>query len=88
MAAPLVQLIQMLFSVYSFIIIARTFLSMVGMDYYNPVMRFIYDITEPLLAPIRRYTVFGMWDLSPIVALILLTIVQQIVITVVLNALR
>jgi YggT family protein len=83
---PLVTIIQMLFSVYSFIIIARAFLSMAGMDYYNPVMRFIYEITEPLLAPIRRYTVVGMWDLSPIVALILLTIVEQVLIALVLGA--
>lgn len=83
---PLVPIIQMLFSVYSFIIIARAFLSMAGMDYYSPVMRFIYEITEPLLAPIRRYTVVGMWDLSPIVALILLTIVEQILIALVLGA--
>lgn len=82
----LVPIIQMLFSVYSFIIIARAFLSMAGMDYYNPVMRFIYEITEPLLAPIRRYTVVGMWDLSPIVALILLTIVEQVLIALVLGA--
>ena len=80
MAAPLVQLIQMAFSVYSFIIIARAFLSMAGMADYNPVMRFIYDITEPLLAPIRRYTSVGMWDLVPIAALILLWIVEQILI--------
>ena len=84
--ALLVTLIQMLFSVYSFIIIARAFLSMMGMDYYNPVMRFIYDITEPLLAPIRRYAVVGMWDLSPIVALILLTIVEQVVIALIIGA--
>ena len=84
--AALIPLIQMLFSVYSFVIIARAFLSMVGMDYYNPVMRFIYDITEPLLAPIRRYAVVGMWDLSPIVALILLTIVEQVVIALIVGA--
>ena len=84
--ASLVPLIQVLFSVYSFIIIARAFLSMAGMDYYNPVMRFIYDITEPLLAPIRRYAVVGMWDLSPIVALILLTIVEQVVIALIVGA--
>ena len=83
--APLVQLIQMLFSAYSLIIIARAFLSMAGMDYYNPVMRFIYDITEPLLAPVRRYTVIGMWDLSPVVVLILLWIVEQIVISLILG---
>ncbi len=84
--ASLVPLIQMLFSVYSFIIIARAFLSMAGMDYNNPLMRFIYDITEPLLAPIRRYTVVGMWDLSPIVALILLTVVEQVVIALIVGA--
>ena len=84
--ALLVPLIQMLFSVYSFIIIARAFLSMAGMDHYHPVLRFIYDITEPLLAPIRRYAVVGMWDLSPIVALILLTVVEQVVIVLIVGA--
>ena len=84
--ALLVPLIQMLFSVYSFIIIARAFLSMAGMDYYHPVLRFIYDITEPLLAPIRRYAVVGMWDLSPSVALILLTVVEQVVIVLIVGA--
>ena len=36
-------------------------------------------ITEPVLAPIRRFTRMGMIDLSPMVAVILLSIFQQFV---------
>ena len=40
------------------------------------LLRMIY-ITEPILAPIRRFTRMGMIDLSPMVAIILLSIFQQ-----------
>ena len=36
-------------------------------------------ITEPVLAPIRRFTRMGMIDFSPMVAIILLSIFQQFV---------
>jgi len=77
--AFLVQLINMLFSLYSLVIIARAFLPLVGADTFNPIVRFIYDITEPVLAPLRRFTIIGMWDFSPLAALILLTIIQSVV---------
>ncbi len=75
----LVRLINTLITLYSFIIIARAFLSLAGTDMYNPIIRFIYQITEPILAPLRRYTVFGMLDFSPLAALILLSLVQFII---------
>ena len=77
--AFLVQLINMLFSLYSLVIIARAFLPLVGADTFNPIVRFIYDITEPVLAPLRRFTIVGMYDFSPLAALIILTIVQSVV---------
>ncbi len=73
-----VRMINLIITLYSFIIIARAFLPLIGADTYNPVVRFIYDITEPVLAPLRRFTVVGMWDLSPLAALILLSILQQV----------
>ena len=78
--AFLIQLINMLFSFYSLVIIARAFLPLVGADTRNPIVRFIYDITEPVLAPLRRFTIIGMWDFSPLAALIILTIVQSVVV--------
>jgi YggT family protein len=88
MAGFLVQFINLFVSFYSLIIIARVFLPLVGADPLNPIIRFIFDVTEPVLAPLRRYTVVGMWDLSPVVALVLLTVVQQVVVTLVLGLLR
>ena len=88
MAGLVVQFINLFVSFYSLIIIARVFLPLVGADPLNPIIRFIFDVTEPVLAPLRRYTVVGMWDLSPVVVLVLLTVVQQVVVTLVLGLLR
>ncbi|MEE9325354.1 MAG: YggT family protein [Dehalococcoidia bacterium] len=45
----------------------------------NPLVRIIYNITEPILAPIRRIVPrTGMFDLTPMVAIILLIIVQTV----------
>ena len=88
MAGLFVQFINLFVSFYSLIIIARVFLPLVGADPLNPIIRFIFDVTEPVLAPLRRYTVVGMWDLSPVVALVLLTVVQQVVVALVLGLLR
>jgi YggT family protein len=84
----LVQVINTLFSLYSLVIIARAFLPLIGLDTSNPIVRFIYDITEPVLAPLRRFTVVGMWDFSPLAALILLTIVQSVLTNLLLSAAR
>ena len=46
----------------------------------NPLVRIVYNITEPILAPIRRIVPrTGMFDLTPMVAIILLIIVQTVV---------
>ena len=78
MADLLVRLIDAVFSLYSLVIIARAFLPLIGADTTNPVIRFIFDITEPVLAPLRRFAIIGMWDFSPLAALIILWIIQQV----------
>ncbi|OGP62460.1 MAG: hypothetical protein A2V65_12200, partial [Deltaproteobacteria bacterium RBG_13_49_15] len=54
---------------FMWIVIARAVLSWVNPDPFNPIVRFIHNITEPVLYPIRsRLPVgFGGFDLSPIV---------------------
>jgi YggT family protein len=60
---------------YMWIIIARAVLSWVSPDPYNPIVRFVHNMTEPVMYPIRRRLpiALGGIDFSPV--LILLAIV-------------
>jgi len=82
----LITAIHALFSVYSLVIILRSFLGMF-IDPLHPVAVFIRRITEPLLAPIRRVVPpiqagGALVDLSPMVALVLLWAVERILVVV------
>jgi YggT family protein len=59
-------------TILNWLIIIRALLSWVSPDPYNPVVQFLYKITEPILEPFRRlapaYTI-GI-DISPIFALL------------------
>lgn len=83
----LVTFIQVLGRVFSLAILVRVLLSWIPMDPSNPIIRFIYDITEPVLAPLRRVIppVGGM-DLSPIVAMFVIEIVQRALLTLIASA--
>jgi len=72
------QVLDALLQLYSLVIVVRAFLSFFSPDLRNPVMRFIFDITEPLLAPLRRFAIVGMLDLSPIAAIIILMVLRQL----------
>ena len=77
--AFLLRLINLLFTIYSFAIIIRSLLPWFGISYYRPVMRFLVQITEPILAPLRRYIPpVGGLDFTPMVALLLLWLAEQL----------
>jgi YggT family protein len=66
-----------LLAVYALLIFIRIVFSW-GVSSTNPVMRFLWWITEPLLAPFRRLIPpLGMFDISPIVVLLLLDLFQK-----------
>jgi YggT family protein len=66
-----------LLSIYSLLIIIRIIFSWGMLDYTNRVMRFLVDVTEPFLGPLRRLIpLLGRFDISPIVALLILWILQ------------
>jgi len=65
---------------YILAIFIRIILSFVAVGYGNPLMRFLYRITEPLLGPLRRtIPPVGMFDVSPIVAFVILWLCQAAV---------
>jgi YggT family protein len=62
---------------YMWIIIARALISWVNPDPWNPIVQFLDRATEPVLAPIRRWMGWRMGiDLSPIIAILILTFLQ------------
>ena len=59
---------------YMFITIARAVLSWVSPDPYNPIVRFIHNVTEPVLYQIRKRVpmMYGGIDFSPIIVILII----------------
>lgn len=64
---------------YSWILVGRVIADWINADPYNPIVRFLYNVTEPVLEPIRRRLPvhFGGFDLSPIVAWLIIMFLQM-----------
>lgn len=62
-----------LLTIYGYIIIARALISWINPNPYNPLIKIIYAITDPVLVPIRRLLPdMGGLDISPFVALVII----------------
>jgi YggT family protein len=73
------NLLSLAINVYIWIIIARAIISWVSPDPYNPIVRFLYRVTEPVLRPIRYRlpTVAMGLDLSPMIVILVLYFLQD-----------
>ena len=78
--AKIVELTNGVLTIYKYILLASVIISWVNADPYNPIVNFIYRITEPILYRVRRYLPrTGMLDFSPLVVFALIYLVQIIV---------
>ena len=70
----LADVLHLVLIAYMWIIIARAILSWVSPDPFNPIVRFLYRVTEPVLRPIRhRLPTLSMGlDLSPMVVILVI----------------
>ena len=74
------QVLDFLLWAYQWILIARVVASWINADPYNPIVRFLYNVTEPLLERIRNLlpvTAAGGFDFSPIVAWIAILFIKR-----------
>jgi YggT family protein len=73
------QVLDYVLWAYTWILLARVVISWVNADPYNPVVRFIYNATEPVLSRVReRFPVYtGGFDLSPILVWIAVLFLQH-----------
>lgn len=76
----LLWLINLIFTLYSVAIIIRSFLPWLRVSPYHPAVQFLIQITEPLLAPLRRHIppISGL-DFTPMVALLILWVLERII---------
>ena len=80
MIAVLGFILYGLLSIYILLIIIRIFFSWAMISYTNRIMRFLVDVTEPLLGPLRRVIPpLGWLDISPLVAFLILWLFQAAV---------
>jgi YggT family protein len=75
----LASVIGLVLNLYMWIIIARAVISWVNPDPYNPIVRFLYSITDPVLLAIRRRLPlsFGGIDFSPILVILAIIFLQR-----------
>ena len=75
----LAGLIDFALSAYMWIIIGRAVISWVNADPYNPIVRLLYQVTEPLMAFVRRrIPLHGMGiDFSPMIILLAIVFLQS-----------
>ncbi len=67
---------------FMFITIARAVLSWVSPDPYNPIVRFIHNITEPVLYQIRKRVpmMYGGIDFSPVIVILIIIFLRIFVV--------
>ncbi|MDX9834584.1 MAG: YggT family protein [Desulfobulbus sp.] len=72
------KLVDFTLSAYIWIVIGRAVISWVNADPYNPVVRFLNQVTDPVLNRIRRFVpVMGGFDLSPMVLILGIIFLQS-----------
>jgi YggT family protein len=80
--SAIAQILDILLNLYMWAIIISALLSWVNPDPYNPIVRFLYQVTEPGLRPVRRIIPMhniGI-DISPIIAILIIIFLRAAVV--------
>jgi len=72
-------ILNILLDIYYWVVIIAALISWVNPDPYNPIVRFLHTITEPVLRPIRRLIGYrlGPVDISPLVVILAILFIQK-----------
>jgi YggT family protein len=80
----LAQVFSIILTVLYWLIIVRALLSWVSPDPYNPVVQFLYKVTEPVLYPIRKILPFSLKfgiDISPLIAFLAIIFLKSFLVS-------
>lgn len=87
----LAQIIDIALSIYMWIVIGSAILSWVSPDPYNPIVRTLRNLTEPVFWRVRRWLPFlniGGLDLSPMVVILAVIFLKTALVGVIANIAR
>lgn len=81
----LVQILHLVITAYTWIIVAAALVSWVNPDPYNKIVQLLYRVTEPVYDLVRKFirTNFGGIDIAPIIVLLSLMIIDKTMINLV-----
>lgn len=75
----LLQVVDLLLTIYIWLIIAQAIISWVNPNPYHPIVRFLYKTTEPVLSPLRRILppIYGL-DLTPLIVIFIIYFIKEL----------
>jgi len=78
----IVSTLAMIINLYIWIVIIAALITWVNPDPSNPIVQFLYRLTEPVYRKMRQYfpTVIGGVDLAPLILIIALQFILQILV--------
>jgi YggT family protein len=79
-------LVEYVLWAYMWIIVIRALISWVNPDPWNPIVRFLYQVTEPVLRPIRRRLPATPIDFSPLIVILAIMFLQRFLVQVLVSA--
>jgi YggT family protein len=86
MQAILITLINLLYYTLLVLVLARVVMSFTNISPYHPISQFIYQATEPIMAPVRRLLpAMGGFDFSPIVVLIAAQLLRGVLFSIIVS---
>lgn len=86
----LIGFLGWLLGLYSWVIIAAALITWVSPDPRNPIVLFLRQVTEPVLAPVRRFLPpwkTGGLDFSPLIVILAIQFVERVILPGLLRAL-
>ncbi len=77
----ILQFISLIIGLYIWVVIIAALITWVQPNPYNPIVRFLWNVTEPVYRWIRRYipTTFGGFDIAPIILILVLEFLQILI---------
>lgn len=79
--ASILEFILIVLNLYMWVVIIAALITWVQPNPYNPIVRFLSNVTEPVYKVIRRYipTTFGGFDIAPIILILIIQFLQILI---------
>ena len=73
------KILDIVLSIYMWIVVISALLSWVNPDPHNPIVRFLRNLTEPVYRKIRKFipTYFGGMDIAPLIVILVIIFLQN-----------